>query len=137
MHIQEWWYSYQLKSVDMWTLQFFLLVIMYPINLYILAHLLFPAGLSKEFSSKEFYLAHYPRIFIGASMLVIISIVQNVVVSGYAITAQIPQFLVFVVLAFILITKEKNSMVHTVVSVILLLMMIVGFALDQENLTIH
>src|SRR5688572_17301742 len=56
LHVQEWWISYQLKSVEIWTLQFFLLIVLYPINLYILAHLLFPAALSKEFDSKDFYL---------------------------------------------------------------------------------
>src|SRR5687767_8565308 len=55
LHIQEWWVSYQLKSVNIWELQFFLLIILYPINLYILAHLLFPGTLSTEFSSKDFY----------------------------------------------------------------------------------
>src|SRR5688572_9367202 len=70
LHIQDWWISYQLMSVKVWTLHFFLLVILYPINLYILAHLLFPGTLSKDFNSKEFYLTHYTRIFVGAIILV-------------------------------------------------------------------
>src|SRR5687767_1802176 len=63
LHIQDWWVSYKLKSVGVWTLHSFLLIIIYPINLYILAHLLFPAQLSKDFDSKTFYLTFYPRLF--------------------------------------------------------------------------
>jgi hypothetical protein len=48
LHIQDWWISYQYKSITIWTLQSFLLLILYPINLYILAHLLFPNELSKD-----------------------------------------------------------------------------------------
>src|SRR5688572_24307708 len=46
MHIHEWWFSYELKTEAVWTLPMFLFILLYPINLYILAHLLFPAGLS-------------------------------------------------------------------------------------------
>ena len=56
LHIQDWWVSYRLMEEKVWTLPLFLLIILYPINLYILAHLLFPAGLSNAFNSKEFFL---------------------------------------------------------------------------------
>jgi hypothetical protein len=137
LHIQDWWISYKLKSVDVWTLHFFLLIVLYPINLYILAHLLFPASLSKDFRSKDFYLEYYPRFFIGAITLVIISITQNLIVDGLPVFTQIPHFIVFVALLIMLITKSKNTTVHFFLSIILLVVMVVSFALDQENLTIH
>jgi len=137
LHIQEWWISYQLKSVNIWTLHFFLLIILYPINLYILAHLLFPGSLSKGFNSRDFYLTHYPRIFIGATLLVVLSIIQNVIVSGLALRSQVPQVIVFITLISVLMSGTRKSYVHTTLSLILLLLMIIGFALDQESLTIH
>jgi hypothetical protein len=137
LHIQDWWISYQYKSVEIWTLQSFLLVLLYPINLYILAHLLFPADLTKEFSSKEFYLTHYPRLFIGAITLVIISVIHNVALDELQLYTQIPHAIVFTTLLGVMLTKNKNATVHFFLSVILLIVMVVSFALDQQNLTIQ
>jgi hypothetical protein len=137
LHIQDWWVSYQYKRVEVWTLQSFLLVMMYPINLYILAHLLFPGSLSKEFSSKEFYLEHYPRLFIGAIILVIISVIHNVVIDDLPIVSQVPQAIVFTTLTIVILTKTKSVNVHFFLSLLLLLVMIVSFAVEQENLTIQ
>lgn len=136
LHFQEWWLSYQLMSVKEWSLQFFLLNVLYPINLYILAHLLFPASLPNDFSSKVFFLEHYPRFFIGAIILVVLSVIQNIFISDLAILTQIPHIIVLSVLLFMLITKNRSSGVHTAVSVFLLIVMIVGFAADQQNLVI-
>jgi hypothetical protein len=136
LHIQEWWISYQLMSVKVWTLHFFLLVILYPINLYILAHLLFPGSITKDFDTRNFYLEHHPRIFIGAITLVIISIVQNVVITQLALRTQVPHFIVLITLVGFTLGKNRSSTAHTVVSLLLLMMMIIGFAFDQENLTL-
>jgi hypothetical protein len=137
LHIQDWWISYQYKTVEIWTLQSFLLVLLYPINLYILAHLLFPAELTKAFSSKEFYLNHYPRLFIGAITLVIISVIHNLAIDHLPLFTQIPQAIVFVTLTSVVISKTKNPTIHFFISVILLILMVVSFALDQKNLTIQ
>jgi hypothetical protein len=137
LHIQEWWISYQLKSIEVWTLQFFLLIMLYPINLYILAHLLFPGSLSRDFSSKEFYLTYFPRLFLGAILLVTLSVIQNIVIDHLPLMTQVPHLIVFIGLSIMLITKTKNDLVHFFFSFVLLVVMIVSFSLDQENLTIH
>ena len=136
LHIQEWWISYQLMSVKVWTLHFFLLVILYPINLYILAHLLFPGSITKDFSIRNFYLEQHSRIFVGAITLVIISIVQNIVVTELALRTQIPHLIVLIILIGFTLRRNRSDTAHTVVALVLLMMMIIGFALDQESLTL-
>jgi len=119
-----------------WTLHFFLLVVLYPINLYILAHLLFAGTLSASFDMKDFYLEHYPRIFAGAITLVIISIVQNVLVGHFALRTQVPHFIILIVLIGFIAGRNRSSTAHTLVAILLLMMMVIGFAFDQDNLTI-
>ena len=137
LHIQEWWISYDLKTVEVWRLHFFLLIILYPINLYILAHLLFPAGLSQEFDSKQFYLAHYPRLFYGAIILGALSTIQNIAYDGLSFLSQLPKLVVFSVLLAVVLLKNKNSFVHLALSLLLLISLIVGLVLDEENLVIR
>lgn len=89
MHIHEWWESYSLKSITEWKLLTFLFVILYPIGLYILAHLLFPSDLRNGLNTREFYMKIYPRIFISVMALIVLSIVHNVFISGYAFSDQL------------------------------------------------
>jgi hypothetical protein len=137
LHVQDWWLSYQLMSVKEWSLPFFLMIILYPINLYILAHLLFPAGLSQEFDSKSFFLEHFPRLFIGSITLVILSVIQNLTLTEEPIFTQVPHLIILVVLSILVVQKNRNATVHTAVAIALLVVMIVGFVVDQENLVIR
>jgi hypothetical protein len=132
IYIQEWWVAYELKSVQAWTLHKFLVILIYPITLYILAHLLFPTGVSREFTSKEFYLNHYPRLFIGVIILDIQSIIYNLAFSGLALQTQIPHLAVLIILSTMITTKTKNSVIHTIVAVLLLLLLLVSLAVERR-----
>jgi hypothetical protein len=134
MHIHEWWFSYELKTESVWTLHMFLFILLYPINLYILAHLLFPAGLSTGFTSREFYLNNYPKLFIGTIILDVQSIIHNLVFKSYPIQTQIPHVIVLAVLSAMVLSKTKNSIVHTMVSILLLITMIVSLAFERRTL---
>jgi hypothetical protein len=136
LHIQDWWLSYKLQSIKVWELHSFLLIIIYPICLYILAHLLFPSSDETKTDSKTFFLERHPRIFIGAIILVLLSVMQNVVISVYGIESQVPQLIVLLTLAGVLITKTKNNLAHFLVAFILLALMVIGFVIDSENLVI-
>jgi hypothetical protein len=132
IYIQEWWVTYELKSVQAWTLHKFLIILIYPISLYILAHLLFPTGVSREFTSKEFYLNNYPRLFIGVIILDIQSIIHNLAFSGLALQTQIPHLVVIIILSYMITTKTKSSRVHTAVALVLLLILLVSLAIERR-----
>lgn len=60
LHIQEWWVTYELKNYHSWQLPSFLFIMLYPINLFVLARLLFPAKLKgKIIDLKHFYFKNY------------------------------------------------------------------------------
>ena len=134
MHIHEWWVTYALKSQVEWTLGKFLFVLLYPINLYVLAHLLFPAGLSSTFTSREFYLAKFPRWFIITIILVILSVVHNLLLLKLPLQTQVPQVIVLAVLSTLVISKTKNSIVHIAVSLMLLVLLVVSLIIEPQTL---
>jgi hypothetical protein len=137
LHIQDWWVSYELKSVQVWELPLFLLIILYPINLYILAHLLFPAGLSKEFDSKVFYLDHFPRLFYGSIILVTLSTIQNIAFTGLSFESQVPKLFVLAVLLVVAVFKFRNSILHLLLALMLLASLVIGLAIDKDHLVIQ
>jgi hypothetical protein len=136
LHLQDWWLSYQYKSKEVWELHMFLLIILYPINLYILAHLLFPSQQSDDFRTKDFYLDHYPRFFIAAILLGLLSTVQNIMM-GFSFTSQAPKLIVFAVLAGVVMSGSRNNALHIVLSILLLLAVVIGLVADQESLVIR
>jgi hypothetical protein len=137
MHIHEWWISYELKSITVWSLPMFLLILLYPIALYVLAHLLFPNDLKEGgFNSREFYFNNYPRLFIATVILVALSVIHNLMFGGHVWKEQVPHLLVSLLLVAILLLKSKNVIVHFVVACFLLAVMLVTFVLINDMLLI-
>ena len=134
LHIQEWSVSYALRTEVEWTLQKFLFILLYPINLYILAHLLFPAGLSTSFTSREFYMTNFPRLFTGTIVLVVLSILHNLAFLKLPLQTQLPHVIVLGILSTMVITKTRNAVIHILVSVILLAILIVSLALARQTI---
>jgi hypothetical protein len=134
LHIHEWWESYSLQSIQTWKLPIFLFIILYPIALYILAHLLFPADLRRGLMTQAFYMNNYPRIFICAIVMDILSIIHNLFITRIPIEDQVFQFVVLISLTFLVVTRNKNSVVHHIVATVILLMSLVGLALDKVSL---
>lgn len=134
IHIQEWWMSYELKTVQVWTLHMLLFTLLPPINLYILAHLLFPAGLNSSFTSKEFYLTNFPKLFIATISLVILNIIHNLTISGLPIHTQVPHLIVLVLLSTMVTTKTKNILVHIIVSILLLATLLLSLATKHRTI---
>ena len=138
LHFHEWWDSYSLRSIETWTLPIFLFIILYPINLYILAHLLFPSDTRQgTFDMEEFYWSNYPKFFISAIFLVLLSIIHNLTIEGLRLQDQIIHFSVLIISLTIVLTKTKSSLIHAAVSLLLLVIMLASLFLVRESLIIQ
>jgi hypothetical protein len=124
LHVHEWWESYTLKSVAEWPLLLFLFIILYPINLYVLAHLLFPSELESGYDTKEFYSSNYRKIFLWASSLPVLSIIQNLTISNYTLSDQLGQILVLSLLITMVVVRPVRTITHLIICLILLVMML-------------
>lgn len=138
LHIHEWWITYQLKSMIAWKLPTFLFIILYPILLYILANLLFPdSWKNHNRDMKQFYFTAYKRFFSCAIILVILSVLQNVILTGLSLADQFVQFIVLVVLIVMLIRRPASTLAHTAVAVLLLLLLVISLFLERNSLLIQ
>ena len=136
MHIHEWWECYSLKSIAVWKLPLFLFVVLYPINLYILAHLLFPRQLDNPFDSRKFYEDRYPAFFVCALIGVTLSIIHNITIEGLHVTDQIVHFLLLIILGTTLLTKTRKHGVHLAIALLMLTTLIITLVLTQDQLLV-
>ncbi len=134
LHIQEWWVTFALQSEPEWTLPKFLFILLYPINLYVLAHLLFPAGVTSAFSSKEFYLSNFPRLFAGAIVLALLSIAHNLHFLDLQLYQQVPQAIVLIVLSAMVWMRTRSNIIHLAVSFLFLALLVASLAVEQQTL---
>jgi hypothetical protein len=125
LHVEEWWIIYDLRAVQVWRLPMFLFVILYPINLFILARILFPfaAGAAKT-DFKVFYFDNYKKFFIGIMVLSVLAILENLFVSHLKLTEQVNQVILFVVLGFILFKNYKTEWLHKILVILLYIILL-------------
>jgi hypothetical protein len=137
MHIHEWWECYSLKSIVVWRLPLFLFVVLYPINLYVLAHLLFRRQQDEPFDSKKFYYDRYPAFFICALIGVVLSVIHNLAIEGLHLKDQVVQLFLIIILSTVLITKTRNTVVHLGIASLLLITLVITLILTQDMLLIR
>lgn len=134
LHIQEWWATFELRQFDSWRLPTFLVVVLYPINLFILARLLFPFGNSFEtIDLKEFYYANFKKIFSWAIILPLLSLITNVFIIGHSVQEEIVQLLLpFILFTFILL-KNQHEILHKILAVIFLSILVVSMIVTRNS----
>jgi hypothetical protein len=120
LHIQDWWTLYDLRNLSVWRLHTFLFTILYPINLFILARILFPFNSDNQGTDfKQFYFQNTRRIFVWAIVLVTLSIIDNVLLSRLPLTDQPLQLLLLAFLLFITIRNYRQEWIHKVIVLLL------------------
>ena len=136
LHLQEWWTTYEFKTVTSWTLPAFLFVVLYPILLFILANLLFPTEWKNGIDFKAFYFDNYLKFFTCLILLAGLSVLQNVLLSSYTLQDQALQFSILIIFSIMLIWQTKNVIVHTVLASLMLIAMLLSLFLTQDSLVI-
>ncbi len=137
IHIQEWWVMYDLRSYQYWRLPTFLFIILYPVNLYILARILFPIKWgTDQYDLKFFYFANYRKIYLFIITLAILAIIDNVFIMDYSVADQIIQLFLVIVLSVVTIFKREEEWVHKSIALLLFIASIITFIITWDTLLI-
>jgi hypothetical protein len=137
LHIHEWWISYQLKSVTTWPLPLFLFIILYPISLYILAHLLFPVRSNDTFDTRAYYFDHYSKFFICGIVLVLLSVVHNLFITQLPWTSQVIHLFILALLVTFVVRQPAGVLPHLLMAVFFMAVLLISLFLTQDTLLIE
>lgn len=136
LHIQEWWAFFDLRSYEAWRLPVFLFVVLYPINLYILAHLLFPVRWKRQQSLREFYELHYRKLYVFLAALIGLAILDNVFIGHYRLHDQWAQGLLLMPTLAMVLTKNIKPWMHGAVAFLLFAFTIIALAITWNSLVL-
>ncbi len=136
LHIQDWWINYEYAAeVESWTLKIVLLILVYPIALFIMARMIFPTGLrGHETDFKQYYYDQWRYLFIIGLSTVVLSISHNVVISNIPLTAQFVQLGYLMVYLIFIITKTKNHWAHLIFQLITFVSIVIYILSDFSML---
>ncbi|MBS1488839.1 MAG: hypothetical protein JST43_14760 [Bacteroidetes bacterium] len=133
LHIQEWWVMYELKGYQPWRLPVFLFIMLYPINLFVMARLLFPDKMSgKKIDLKTYYYDNYRSIFALLVVSAILSIVYNVYILRLTIKDQFLQILLAVIFTLVALRNYSNKRLHQVLSLAVVIIMIITVIVEWD-----
>lgn len=134
IHIQDWWATYELRNNTHWHLPMFLFIILYPVNLYILARILFPIRWSGDrVDLKTFYLANFRKIYGFMIFLPIHAIIDNVYLNGHPLSDQILQFTLITVLSIVIIVNRKDEWIHQALAILFVMMCLITFVIGWND----
>lgn len=131
LHIQEWWVTYELKTYPSWRLPVFLFIMLYPINLFVLARMLFPLSLKgKQIALKDFYLKNYRKIFLLFTFSGVLSALYNLFVLHMDFPTQILQVLLVLIFISLTLMQQLPEWVHKGLSLGVTVIMIISIVIE-------
>jgi hypothetical protein len=134
LHVQDWWLLYQLRDVTAWPLTMFLVQVLYPISLFILARILFPmAGDAKSTDMKSYYLGNYRKFFAMAMILALLSAAENVLFHHLGTEGWLINAALFFGLYFLFSRPQLPERVHQGLSILLMIAMIAGLLFNMNE----
>jgi hypothetical protein len=135
LHIYEWWTIYNLRQYESWRLPTFLFITLYPINLFVLARILFPLhyGEVTSFDFKPFYFSNYRKFFLSIIILNVLGILDNVFVTGSQFSDQVIQLIILGVLTPLVIKKTDKEWIHQLIVVALVAFMAVSLVITWDQ----
>jgi len=137
IHIQDWWATYALRNNTSWNLPMFLFIILYPVNLYILARILFPIRWSPvPVDLKVFFFDNFRKIYLFMLFLPVHSIIENYFFRGYVLKDQVVQFILIITLGSIVISNRRDEWVHKTLAVFFILLCIASMVIGWNEFVI-
>ncbi|HQQ82087.1 MAG TPA: hypothetical protein PK059_02805 [Cyclobacteriaceae bacterium] len=133
LHIQDWWDTYNLRGFEPWRLPTFLFFSLYPVNLFVLARILFPFQPTEgTIDLREFYFQNFRKFFISTMLLNLLSIAENIMVRGIEYTLLVPAGL-FLLLGWFVIRPVDSERHHKLLTLLLLALLIFSVVLNWNT----
>ncbi len=134
MQIQEWWVTFQqLHVYDALRLATFLFFILYPVNLFILARILFPLNPPEgAIDLKKFYFDNFRKFFLCFMTLIFLSVITNIMVDGPDIS-QLLHVSLFIIVGWVIWRNYQMEWLHKLLTVCLLLILAVSMIVNWDT----
>ena len=118
-HLQEWWIGYGYSRViESWHLMEFLMIVIYPIILFIMARMLFPnIRQGKEIDLESYFSRNYRRIFAVGLMLPLLSVPQNIFILDYPLQSQLAPIILGILFMVGIALRKYNHIFHMTFSI--------------------
>ena len=139
IHLQDWWYSYQYSVlIKEWTFMKSLFMLSFHVVLFLQARVLFPTGSrSQDIDMVRYFHENWKLLYYLGSITVVISILQNVFISGHSLIEAAPLSLFALTYWGLIFLDIKSETVHLKFVTILLIIFIFYTVVDPYVLVVE
>ncbi len=135
LHLQEWWLLFELRTVTEWRIPTFFLTILYPINLFILARVLFP-GDQGESDLRAFYHSNYRKFFLLVAVLAFISFIDNIFIHEFPLSDSLVPVVLMSFMIWGSVRGIQQEWIHKALVIILLVVMLGSIVVNWNEWTL-
>jgi hypothetical protein len=115
----------------------FLFIVLYPVNLYILARILFPIKWTPvPVDLKAFFFENFRKIYLFMIFLPVHSLIENLFIRDYMLKDQVVQFALIIVLSVIIIPNLKEEWVHKALAILFIIICIASMIIGWNEFVI-
>ena len=137
LHLQEWWVLFELRHMQQWRLPTFFFTILSPINLFILARILFPASHEGGPTDlKTYYFNSYRKFFLMIAILAAISFIDNVFINSYPLELQFIPVGLMAVMGYGAARGYHKEWIHKVLVAAFVLVLMISVVVNWEDWTL-
>jgi hypothetical protein len=138
LHFQDWFITYQVKDIKVWSLPKLLFIIAYPITLFLCAKMLLPTNETEEREDmKKFYFSQFPVIFILVGISILFSLIFNFTFLGMSVKDQLLQCVFLATISYFSIAKIKSNLLHKILSITILIATLVSILFENNEWVIN
>ena len=131
LQIQEWWVTYELRYHEHWRLPTFLFIMLYPVNLFVIAKMLFPKNIKgKTFDFRKFYLNNYRKIFLLFILSALLSIVYNLSILNLNFESQILQTFLIIIFSIVTFKQFNQQWIHKTLAVLVITILAISIVIE-------
>ena len=104
---------------------------LYPVNLFILARLLFPFGMQDGIIDlKTFYFENYRKIFGFTGALLLLAILDGVFIRSRSILDESLKLVLLLLMLFFISRKSLAELAHKIIATVFLLLLLLSIAVE-------
>lgn len=134
LHVQEWWITYDLRDFGPWRLPTFLFIMLYPVNLFILARLLFPHITEHgTIDLQEFYHSIHRKVLVMIGILALLAMADNYFIRSLPVSNQLVPALLLGVCTLLIFIRRVPSWVHYAFPICLLITLIITLVVEWNQ----
>lgn len=138
LHIQDWFITYELRSLAAFNLPTLLFILLYPVTLFMCAKVLLPTNRSEEsFNMKRYYFSQFRLIYLLIGFSIALSIGFNAIFLNLQWVEQLALIVFLAIVIFMALKNVQTEWMHKGLILMVCIAMLIAVIIEFDSWVIR